>query len=107
VSQYKLTVLGAFQNVADTLVSLEEDANTLRETRRAADAAAALERDSESKLALGAAPLYAVLAAREQYQSASVQYLRARAARLADSAALFDAMGDPPQGSSRSASLVP
>jgi len=27
-----------------------------------------------------------------------VQYIRARASRLADTAALFDAMGDPPVG---------
>jgi hypothetical protein len=32
----------------------------------------------------------------EQYQNAAVQDARARAARLADSAALFDAMGEPP-----------
>jgi NodT family efflux transporter outer membrane factor (OMF) lipoprotein len=32
VAQYRQTVLAAFQNVADTLVSLEEDANTLNQT---------------------------------------------------------------------------
>jgi outer membrane protein TolC len=95
VSQYKQTVLAAFQNVADTLVSLEEDSNTLAEVRRAADAAQALQQDSESKYQLGSIPLFTALAARQQFQSANVQYVRARAARLADSAALFDAMGDP------------
>ena len=38
VSQYKLTVISAFRTVADTLVSLEEDAHTLAETHRAAEA---------------------------------------------------------------------
>ena len=95
VSQYKQTVLAAFQNVADTLASLEEDGHTLAETRRAADASQALQRDAETKNRLGAMPLFAVLAAREQVQNANVQYVRARAARLADSAALFDAMGRP------------
>ena len=95
VSQYKQTVLAAFQNVADTLVSLEEDGNTLAEARRAADAAQALQQDSDSKYQLGSIPLFTALAARQQFQSANVQYVRARAARLADSAALLDAMGDP------------
>jgi NodT family efflux transporter outer membrane factor (OMF) lipoprotein len=90
VSQYKLTVISAFRSVADTLVSLEEDAH-------AADAARVLQQDSESRYRLGSVPLFAVLSAREQYQSAAVQDSRARAARLADSAALFDAMGEAPK----------
>jgi NodT family efflux transporter outer membrane factor (OMF) lipoprotein len=103
VAQYRQTVLAAFQSVADTLVSLEEDGNTLAEARRAADASEAVQRDTESKYRLGAMPLFAVLAARQQFQNANVQYVRARAARLADSAALFDAMGDPVGGGQGSA----
>ncbi len=98
VSQYKQTVLSAFQNVADTLVSLDEDANTLAQTQRAADAARGSSSDTESRYRLGAAPFYATLTAGQQYQSARVQYIRARAARLADSAALFDSMGEPAAG---------
>jgi NodT family efflux transporter outer membrane factor (OMF) lipoprotein len=96
VSDYKQTVLSAFRNVADTLVSLEEDANTLAQTQRAETAAHAASGDTESRYKLGATPFYATLTAGQQYESAHVQYLRARAARLADTAALFDAMGDPP-----------
>jgi NodT family efflux transporter outer membrane factor (OMF) lipoprotein len=98
VSQYKQTVLAAFQNVADTLVSLEEDANVLVQTRRAAAAAQAMQQDTQARYKLGSSPLYATLTARQQYQNASVQYVRARAARLADTAALFDSMGNPPGG---------
>jgi NodT family efflux transporter outer membrane factor (OMF) lipoprotein len=98
VSQYKQTVLAAFQNVADTLVSLEEDANTLVQARRAATAAQAMQQDTQARYKLGSSPLYATLTARQQYQNASVQYVRARAARLADTAALFDSMGNPPGG---------
>jgi hypothetical protein len=36
-----------------------------------------------------------LLAVREQYQDARARYVTARAARLSDSAALLDAMGDP------------
>ena len=45
---------------------------------------------------MGASPLYATLSARQQYESANVQYVRARAARLEDTAALFVSMGNPP-----------
>jgi len=96
VSQYRQTVLAAFQNVADTLVSLDEDANTLVQAQRAAAAARSGRGDTEARYRLGATPFYATLTAGQQYQSANVQYIRARAARLADSAALFDSMGDPP-----------
>jgi hypothetical protein len=36
------------------------------------------------------------LTAGQQYQNAHVQYVRAKAARLADTAALLDSMGNPP-----------
>jgi NodT family efflux transporter outer membrane factor (OMF) lipoprotein len=96
LSQYKQTVLSAFRNVADTLVSLEEDANTLEQAQRAQAAARDMKSDTESRYKLGATPFYATLTAGQQYESAHVQYIRARASRLADTAALFDSMGDPP-----------
>jgi NodT family efflux transporter outer membrane factor (OMF) lipoprotein len=96
VSQYKETVLSAFKNVADTLVSLEEDANTLTQAHRAEAAARDTQSDTESRYKLGATPFYATLTAGQQYQNAHVQYIRARASRLSDTASLFDAMGDPP-----------
>ena len=96
VSEYKQTVLSAFKNVADTLVSLEEDADTLAQTQRAQVAAGDTRGDTEARYKLGATPFYATLTAGQQYQAAHVQYIRARASRLADTAALFDSMGDPP-----------
>lgn len=96
VAQYRETVLAAFQNVADSLVSLEEDGNTLVQAQRAATAARSAQHDTESRYRLGATPFYATLTAGQQYQGASVQYVRARAARLADTAALFESMGEPP-----------
>ncbi len=96
VAQYKQTVLSAFQNVADTLVSLEEDADTVQQAHRAAVAAAAAHRDTTSRYQLGSTQFYATLSAGQQYENANVQYIRARAARLADTASLFQAMGDAP-----------
>jgi NodT family efflux transporter outer membrane factor (OMF) lipoprotein len=95
-SQYRQTVLSAFQNVADTLVSLEEDAQAVAQTQRAAAAAQALRQDTQARYKLGSSPYFATLTARQQYQDATVQYIRARAARLTDTAALFDSMGDAP-----------
>jgi len=95
VAQYRQTVLAAFQSVADTLVSLDEDAKELEQTQRSAEALKEVQQEIEGRYAQGAAPLYAVLGARSQYQNAYVTHVAARAARLADSAALLDAMGNP------------
>jgi NodT family efflux transporter outer membrane factor (OMF) lipoprotein len=95
VGQYKQTVLSAFRTVADTLVSLDEDANTLAQTQRAETAAQSLNGDTEARYKLGATAYYATLTAGQQYQNARVQVARARASRLADTAALFDSMGNP------------
>jgi NodT family efflux transporter outer membrane factor (OMF) lipoprotein len=96
VAQYRQTVLSAFRTVADTLVSLDEDANTIVQTRRAEVAAHDAQGDTESRYKLGATSFYVTLTAGQQYQNAHVQYLRARASRLADTAALLDSMGNPP-----------
>jgi NodT family efflux transporter outer membrane factor (OMF) lipoprotein len=95
VSQYKQTVLSAFKNVADTLVSLDEDANTVAQTQRAESAARETKTNSESRYKLGSTPFYATLTAGQQFESAHVQTIRARAGRLADSAVLLDSMGEP------------
>jgi len=98
VAQYRQTVLAAFQSVADTLVALEDDAKELEQTQRSADALKEVQQELEGRYASGSAPFYAVLGARSQYQSAYVTYVAARAARLTDSAALLDAMGNPSVG---------
>jgi len=95
VAQYRQTVLTAFQSVADTLVSLEDDARELEQTQRSAEALRGVQEELEGRYASGSTPLYTVLGARSQYQNAYVAYVAARAARLTDSAALLDAMGNP------------
>ncbi len=96
VAQYRQTVLSAFRSVADTLVSLDADAETLAQSQRAQHAAQQMSSDTTARYQLGATSFYLTLTAGQQFQNARVQYVRARAARLADSAALFDAMGEPP-----------
>jgi outer membrane protein TolC len=103
VAHYKQTVLTAFQSVADTLVALEDDAKELAQTQRSAGALKQVQEELEGRYAAGAAPLYAVLGARSQYQNAYVTYVETRAARLTDSAALLDSMGNPTSVNPRSA----
>jgi len=95
-SAYRQTVLAAFENVADTLASLEQDAEALAQSRRAADAAHAAQLDTAARYRLGAMPWTAALTADQQYQNARGALLRARAARLADTASLFQALGVAP-----------
>ncbi len=95
-SAYRQTVLAAFENVADTLAALESDADALAQSRRAADAAQHSEADAEARFHLGGVAYVATLAAGEQYQNARVTLARARAARLADTATLFEALGELP-----------
>ena len=95
-AQYRQTVLSAFQDVADRLATLDEDANALAQSERAAAAAQRAAADIEAKYRLGSVPFSATLMAGRQYQGAWVALLRARAARLSDTAALFRSMGEPP-----------
>jgi NodT family efflux transporter outer membrane factor (OMF) lipoprotein len=95
VAQYRHTVLAAFQSVADTMVALQEDGNEFEQARRSADALGGMQRILQARFEAGSVPMTQVLAVREQYQDARVRYVMARAARLSDSAALLDGMGDP------------
>lgn len=96
VDEYRQTVLAAFQNVADTLVALDADSEALAIATRADQAAGAIRQDLDARHALGSAPLVAALAAHQQAESAHLQLIRAQATRLADTASLFQAMGEPP-----------
>jgi len=91
--QYRGTVLNAFQNVADTLVALEQDANTLKATAAAADAAKASLDLSRLQYKDGYAAYLAVLNANQTYQQARLSLVQAEADRFTDTAALFQALG--------------
>jgi NodT family efflux transporter outer membrane factor (OMF) lipoprotein len=93
MAQYKETVLQAFQNVADVLRALDEDANALKAQADAELAARDTMQVTEAQFRLGAVSFLSLLNAQRQYQQALIGLARARAARLADTAALFQAMG--------------
>ena len=92
-AQYRSVVLGAFRNVADTLRALEYDAITLKATVDAERAAATSLDIAQRRLALGDTTYVFVLLAQLTYQQTALNRVQAQAARLTDTAALFQALG--------------
>jgi NodT family efflux transporter outer membrane factor (OMF) lipoprotein len=92
-AQYKSTVLTAFQNVADALHAIQTDGDLLVaavESERAAATSLAIVR---KQLELGQVAYLALLNAENAYQQAKLALVQARAARLIDTAGLFQALG--------------
>ncbi|MEM5439847.1 efflux transporter outer membrane subunit [Paraburkholderia diazotrophica] len=104
VSQYKQTVLTAFQNVADTLAALEHDAQSLDAAHIAAQTAQRSFDETSARYRLGAVPVTAARASEQQYRNARLDEIRYTGARLNDTAALFQAMGNPPVDDAHAAS---
>lgn len=92
-AQYRATVLAAFQNVADTLYAIDADAKVLRAAANAERAAGASLAIAQRQRALGAIGFPAVLQPEQAYQQALGSLVQARAARYADTVALFQALG--------------
>lgn len=92
-ADYQTTVLGAFQNVADSLHALELDAENLRAQSDAEQSAQKSLDLVRTQYKDGAASYLQVLDATRQYQQALIGLIQARAARLADTAALYAALG--------------
>ena len=93
LANWQQAVLTAFQNVADALQALDYDAQSLQAQTTA-------ERDAEKLLSLartqyrvGAVDYLTLLSAERQYQQARIAEIAARASRLADTAALYAALG--------------
>jgi NodT family efflux transporter outer membrane factor (OMF) lipoprotein len=91
--QYRGTVLTAFQNVADTLVALEQDADTLKADAAAVGAAKTSLDLARLKYKDGYAAYLSVLNADQAYQQARLAQVQAEADRFTDTAALFQALG--------------
>jgi len=92
-AEYKSTVLGAFQNVADTLRALQSDADAVR-AQDAAERAAKTSLDiTRRQLELGQINYLSLLNAEQTYLQAVINLAQAQANRYADTAALFQALG--------------
>ena len=91
--QYRGTVLQAFQNVADVLRALDDDARTLKAQADAEEAARDTLDLALQQFQLGAVSYLTLLNAERQHQQARLNLAQAQAARYADTAALFQALG--------------
>ena len=92
-AQYRTVVLQAFQNVADTLVALEADARTLAANAEADDLARQTLDLAQVQYGLGAVSYLTLLDTQRQFQQAHISLVQAQAARFADTATLFQALG--------------
>jgi len=90
---YRAAVLGAVQNVADSLEAIRSDSEGLKATGDAEAAArkswALIRRQRE----IGMTNLVLLLNAEQTYRQAEIALVAARAARLSDTAGLFQALG--------------
>jgi NodT family efflux transporter outer membrane factor (OMF) lipoprotein len=92
-AMYRSTVITAFQNVADALHALQSDAETLKAAYAAERAAFKSLEIARRQLQLGAIGYLGLLTTQNTYQTALVALVQAQAARYADTAALFQALG--------------
>jgi NodT family efflux transporter outer membrane factor (OMF) lipoprotein len=92
-AQYRATVIGAFQNVADALRALQTDADALKSS---ADSEVAAQRSFElarRQFGLGTVSEVTMMAAEQNYRQATLALVQAQASRYADTAGLFEALG--------------
>jgi NodT family efflux transporter outer membrane factor (OMF) lipoprotein len=92
-AQYRESVLQGFRNVADVLLALEADARALGAQAEAEAAARDTLDLTQKQFEAGAVNYLSLLNAERQYQQAKISLVQAQAARFADSAALFQALG--------------
>ena len=92
-AQYRATVIGAYQNVADALRALQADGRAVA----AANAAVSASRQSvelvRKQFGLGAVSSASLLITQSAYLQALVTQAQAQANQYADTAALFQALG--------------
>ena len=90
---YAGTVVGAAQNVADSLHAIQNDADALKAARDFQRAAKVSFDLAQQQMQTGNANILILLTAQQTYLQATLQVVQARAARLSDTAALFQALG--------------
>ena len=106
-ADWQQTVLTAFQNVADALQALQYDAQGLAAQTAAESAASQQLELTRGQFQVGSTGYLDLLQAERSYQQARVALIQARAARLADTAALYAALGGGWQGDTSVAEQKP
>jgi NodT family efflux transporter outer membrane factor (OMF) lipoprotein len=92
-AQYSSTVNTAFQGVANALVAIQRDAETLKAALAAQKTAAASLAAAQSQYSAGAGSYLNVLTAEQSDQAARLYLITAQATRFTDTVALFQALG--------------
>ena len=92
-AQYRSVVLSAFQNVADVLHALQSDGASLKTALAAEEAAQKSYDIAKQQLELGEIGRSGLLTVQQALLQARLTLSQARATRLADTAALFQALG--------------
>jgi NodT family efflux transporter outer membrane factor (OMF) lipoprotein len=90
---YKQTVITAFESVSDTLRALQTDADQLQAAETADNTARQSLTIARTQYQAGDIAYLTVLNAEQMYQSAQLSLVQAEVQRLADTAALFQALG--------------
>jgi len=92
-AQYQSTVLAAFQNVADSLQALDADARILKAADASEKSAAESLALAQQQYSAGQSGSLPVLTAEQTRSQARLALVQAQAARYADTAALYQALG--------------
>jgi len=92
-AQYQSVVLVSFQNVADSLRAIQTDAVALQKAVASEAASARSLAIMRKRLEFGDVNYVALLNAQQTYQQALLSLVQAKAARYADTVALFQALG--------------
>jgi NodT family efflux transporter outer membrane factor (OMF) lipoprotein len=93
LKQYQLSVITAYQNVADTLHASLSDADALAANVRAESAARVTYDLTRRQMETGYVNYLTLLSAETAYQQAQLNRIQAQAARYGDAVALFQALG--------------
>jgi NodT family efflux transporter outer membrane factor (OMF) lipoprotein len=92
-AQYRSTVISAFGDVANALRALQTDADALKAELTAEQSAQDSLTLAQQQLQAGGINYLTLLTAEQNYQQARIGLVKAQAARYADTAALFQALG--------------
>lgn len=92
-AQYRATVLSAFQDVANALEAIDADTRALQAALKAERTASQSLARTRTQVRLGDASPLALRIAQQAEQQAQLNLVQARALRLTDAAALFQALG--------------
>ncbi|MFC5399439.1 efflux transporter outer membrane subunit [Undibacterium jejuense] len=92
-AQYRSTVLGAFQNVADSLQAIQHDTNAYAAAYKSEQASLKSVTIARKQFALGDISTANLLVAEQAYQQAKSALVQAQANRLSDTVALIQSLG--------------